>query len=95
MTPPPGTDTREEQAERVADYLAQHPACTLAELDSACDLGSPSKVLSAMARDLGYGIRRGWRRVPSAVGKADRLRRTYTLTHRPARARQLHLFSDR
>jgi hypothetical protein len=95
VTPPPATDTREEQAGRVADFLALYPARTLAELDAACDLGSPSKVLSAMVRDLGYGIRRGWRRVPSAVGKADRRRRTYTLTHRPPRAHQLSLFPDR
>lgn len=91
----PAVDTHEAQAVRVADYLAEHPeGRTLPELDSACDLGSASKVLSAMARDLGYGIRRDWRRVPSTVGKAPRRRRTYILTYRPTRARQLPLFLD-
>ena len=90
----PLIDSRPEQAERTADYLETHPAATLAEIDAACDLGSASKVLSDMARRLGYGIRRGWRRVPCAFGKAPRRRRTYTLTHRPAPARQLALDLD-
>lgn len=84
-------DTRPDQAERVADYLEAHPAATLREIDAACDLGSASKVLSDMAGPLGYGIRRGWRLVPSACGKAPRRRRTYTLMSRPTLARQLTL----
>jgi hypothetical protein len=92
---PAAIDTRPEQAERVADELERHPeGCTLRELDSACDLGSPSKVLSDMRRRMGYGIRRGWRLVPVAFGKAPRRRRTYTLTHRPTPLRQLPLFES-
>jgi hypothetical protein len=84
-------DTHEAQAERLADHLARHPESTGAELSAACDLGCASKVLSAMARDLGYGIRRGWRWVPCASCTKRRHVRTYILTHRPAPARQLSL----
>lgn len=60
MNAPPLPDTREAQAERAADFMALHPeGSTLAEIDAAADLGSPTKVLSAMRRELGYGIRRG------------------------------------
>ena len=90
----PVVDTHEAQAERVADHLTQHPDATGAELAAACDLGCVSKVLSAMARELGYGIRRGWRWVPCASGTKRRYVRTYTLTHRPAPARQLPLPLD-
>lgn len=84
------TDARPAQCERAADYLEAHPGATLADIDAACDLGSPSKVLSEMPR-MGYGIRRGWRLVPCVFGAAPRRRRTYTLTHRPTLARQLAL----
>lgn len=90
----PTVDTHEAQAERLADYLAQHPDSTGAELAGACDLGCVSKVVSAMARELGFGIRRGWRWVPCANGTKRRHVRTYTLTHRPAPARQLPLPLD-
>lgn len=90
MSPPRGSDDRPAQAERVADYLELHPGASLRELDAACDLGSPSKVLSDMP-GLGYGIRRAWCLVPCAFGDAQRQRRTYYLTHRPALARQLAL----
>lgn len=85
-------DPRPAQAKRAADYMERHPeGCTLAELDAACDLGSPSKVLSDMAGRLGYGTRRGWRLVPCLFGKAPRRRRIYFLTHRPSPLRQLAL----
>lgn len=91
MSPAP-RDARPDQAERAADYLQAHPeGCTLPEIDAACDLGSASKVLSDMAGPLGYGIRKGWRLVPPACGRATRRRRIYFLTHRPALARQLPL----
>jgi hypothetical protein len=87
-----GLDTRAAQAERAADFMQRHPeGATLAELDSACDLGSPSKVIAEMRGPLGYGIRRGWRLVPCAYGSAPRRRRIYILTSRPAPARQLAL----
>jgi hypothetical protein len=90
MSPAPVADARPAQCERAADYMEGHPEATLTELDAACDLGSPSKVLSLMP-GMGYGIRRGWRLVPCAFGKAPRRRRTYALTHRPAPVRQLCL----
>jgi len=87
----PGVDSRGAQAERVADYLAPHPDATGAELAAACDVGSVTRVLSAMVRELGYGIRTGWRWVPCVNGTKRRRVRTYSLTHRPALARQLAL----
>jgi len=90
----PDLDTHAAQAERVADRLALHPESTAAELAAACDLGCPSKVLSTMARELGYGMRRGWRWVSCASGSKRRHVRTYSLTHRPALARQLLLPLD-
>lgn len=87
------TDTHPAQAERAADYMALHPeGSTLAEIDAAADLGSPTKVLSAMRRELGYGIARGPDRwVTCARGGRRRQVRTYVLTHRPQRAEQLRL----
>lgn len=85
-----GVDTREAQAERLADYMARHPEATGADL-AACDVGSVTRTLSAMARELGYGIRRGWRWVPCVGGTKRRRVRVYTLTHRPEPARQLSL----
>jgi hypothetical protein len=87
-------DTREAQALRVADYLAQHPDATGADVAAACDVGSVTRVLSAMCRELGYGIRRGWRWVPCVGGTKRRHVRTYTLTHRPLAGRQLTLALD-
>lgn len=85
-------DTREAQALRAADHMERHPeGATLVELNAAGDLGSPTKVLSAMRRDLGYGIRRGWRRVPCVAGTKARRVRVYFLVHRPAPAAQLPL----
>ncbi len=75
-------DTRHAQAARVADYLVQHPNSTAKEADAACDVGSISKVLSDMPR-MGYGLGKGWRRVPCAGGGSTRGVRTYALTHRP------------
>ncbi len=84
------TDTREAQAARVADFMELHPEATGADL-AACDVGCVTRVLSAMARELGYGIRRGWRWVPCVGGTKRRRVRTYTLTSRPTAARQLAL----
>jgi hypothetical protein len=87
----PIVDTHEAQAKRLADHLAHNSESTALELASACDLGCVTKVLSAMVRELGDGIRRGWRWVPCASGTKRRHVRTYTLTHRPSPARQLCL----
>lgn len=82
-TPKPQLDTHVAQAERVADYLEQHPASTAKEIDGVCDTGCISKVLSAMKNDLGYGIAPDRRPVPCVAGSRIRRVRTYTLTHRP------------
>ena len=89
----PLADTREAQADRAADFMAAHSdGATLAEINDAADLGSPTKVLSVMQRELGYGIRRGPDRwVVCARGSKRRRVRTYVLTHRPASAVQLPL----
>lgn len=79
----PPRDTRKEQAERVADYLEQHPDSTAKEIDAVCDTGCISKVLSAMKKKLGYGVKPGWRPVPCVGGSLMRGVRTYTLLHRP------------
>ncbi len=92
MSPP---DPRTAQAERAADYMEPRPAgVTLAELGTACDLGSASKVISDMAGPLGYGIRRAWRHGLCRFGEGARRRRVYILTSRPALARQLALPLD-
>ena len=80
----PKYDTRPEQVQRVADYLAQHPDSTAKEIDTACDVGSVTKILSDMP-GLGYGIKRGtrWRDVVRGGEKSLRRVRTYALTHYP------------
>ncbi len=92
--PAPAPDPRDAQASRAADFLELHPGSTLREIDSACDLGSPSKVLAEMVGRLGYGIRKAWRPMPCAFGRAPRRRRVYFLTYRPEPARQLALGLD-
>jgi hypothetical protein len=93
MPKPRAIDTREAQAERVADFLEAHPeGATLAQIDAACDLGSATKVISAMRRELGYGVPRGPSRwVPCVGGTKSRRVATFILTHRPAPAAQLAL----
>lgn len=80
----PQLDTRPGQATRVADYLEQHPASTLKEIDAVCDTGCISKVLSAMEKELRYGIAKAWRYVNCAAGTRTRKVRTYTLIYRPS-----------
>jgi hypothetical protein len=75
-------DNRPAQAARVADYLELHPDTTAKEIDSTCDVGCISKVLSDMP-SMGYGLRKGWRCVNCANGNSTREVRTYALTHRP------------
>jgi hypothetical protein len=89
--PPLATDTREAQAQRVADYLDTHPASTAKEIDAACDTGCISKVLSDMCdpERLAYGIKKGRRKVQCANASATRGVRTYTLLSRPKKQPQL------
>lgn len=93
MTAAPLADTRAAQAVRAADFMAAYPeGAPLAEINAAADLGSPTKVLSVMRRELGYGICRGPDRwVVCARGDKRRRVQTLVLTHRPARAVQLTL----
>jgi hypothetical protein len=79
----------------MADYMERHPASTGAELAAACDVGSVTKVISAMSLSLGYGIERGSRWVRCVADTKRRRVRTYTLTHRPAMPAQQPLFPDR
>jgi len=76
-------DTRPDQAERVADFLESNPDSTQKEIDSVCDTGCVSKVLSDMP-GLGYGLRKDWRRVTCSSVNRTREVRTYALTYRPA-----------
>lgn len=76
------SDTRQAQAVRIADYLEQHPASTLKEIDAACDTGFVPEVLSLMP-SMGYALAKGWRNGPCAGGARTRQLRTYTLLHRP------------
>jgi hypothetical protein len=80
-------DTHQAQADRVALYCERHPGqyFTAAELGEACDLGSATKVLSAMAArtGLGYGLAKDWRHTVCASGTRTRRVRTYRVTHRP------------
>jgi len=92
----PQQDSRPAQAQRVADFLEQHPASTAKEIDATCDTGCISKVLSDMPRDdlpgMGYGLLRGWRKVTCARGSYTRKVRTYTLLYRPRPRAQTELF---
>mgnify|MGYP001009919053 CR=1 FL=1 len=91
----PMLDTHEAQAARVANYLeAITGGCTAKEIDAACDLGCRSKVLSAMQKEMGYRLGRGWRPVTCAEGTLLRWVRTYTLISRPA-GPQMDLFAAR
>lgn len=80
--PTPNTDTRLAQAVRVACYLERHPGATAKQIDSACDVGCITKVLSDMSR-LGYGLAKDRRGVQCLDGALMRYVRTYRLTHRP------------
>ena len=51
------TDSRREQAARVAAYLRATPeGATLRQIDAACDVGSVTKLLSVMRKDYGFHI---------------------------------------
>jgi hypothetical protein len=80
-------DTHQAQADRVASHCESNPGryFTAAELSEACDLGSPTKVLSSMSAraGLGYGLAKDWRYVACANGTRARRVRTYRVTHRP------------
>ncbi len=83
----PKLDSRPNQAIRVADYMEQHPACTAKEINSVCDAGCISKVLSDMPR-MGYGTETGWRYSVTKHGY-QRRERTYALLYRPTQQSDL------
>lgn len=52
-------DTRAAQMERVASFLERNPGATLRQIETACDTGSVTKVLSVMRHpSSGYKIKR-------------------------------------
>lgn len=75
-------DNRPAQANRVANYLDAHPKATAKEIDTACDVGCITKVLSDMPK-LGYGLSKTWRTVRCDHGNRTRQVRAYTLLYRP------------
>jgi len=77
-------DDRAAQCKRAADYMEAHPGCTLRELFTGADLGSPSKVVSEMVRKFGYGVRRQRRRVACLDGTRSRPVMCYWLESWPA-----------
>lgn len=91
------SDSRADQALRVADFLEKHPGSTVKEIDAACDLGCATKVLSAMVKQdelgMGYVISKGWRTVTNSHGVSSQ-RRTYTLLARPRRQPDLFTFIE-
>ncbi|MFC7433587.1 hypothetical protein ACFQNJ_03590 [Hydrogenophaga bisanensis] len=93
--PVPLPDDRATQAARVADYLEAYPYSTQKEIDTACDTGCISKVLSDMPRaelpGMGYLLAYGWREQLCASGSRKRKVRTYALLTRP-QSRQQDLF---
>lgn len=91
------TDSRADQAARVADYLQTHPHSTQKEIDAACDTGCISKVLSDMQRPelpgMGYVLTFGRREEVCASGSRKRQVRTYALVSRP-KSKQADLFEN-
>jgi hypothetical protein len=85
-TEPLPIDTREEQCKRAADYMEEHPGCTLRELLTGADLGSASKVVSEMERTFGYRLRRQRDRAPTRDGTHCRRVLRYSLEARPTTA---------
>ena len=83
----PQLDTRHAQFERVADYLEANPGSTLKQIDAACDLGSPTKVISEMRRT-GYGLRITWQYEACVRGSKLRQVNAYDLLARPRDAQR-------
>ena len=86
-------DSRQAQAERVADYLELHPGSTTREIDAACDLGSVTKVISEMP-GMGYRLRKSWQRITCADAVTGRRVRCWWLLYRPdVKTNQRDLFT--
>lgn len=82
-------DDRAGQAERVADFMAQHPeGVTAAQIQTACEPGSVTKLLSVMRKNLGYTIRRECRFEACQSGTKKRRRCRFYLESRPDKKQQ-------
>jgi hypothetical protein len=87
-------DDRAGQALRAAACLEKHPeGMTAPELQSAIDCGSASKLLSVMAKEMGYVFKRVLDREVCAGGTRQRPRKRYILLSRPAE-KQRELFKE-
>jgi len=82
-------DDRAGQAERVADFMDQHPeGVTTAQIETACEPGSVTKLLSVMRKSLGYAIRREWVIEICQSGTKKRRRYRFYLKSRPDKKQQ-------
>ena len=87
-------DTRKAQADRLADYMQMRPhGATIKELDSACDPGSCTKLLSVMRKRMGFVIRVSSERAMTAAGTRRTVKR-YFLVSRPGAKPQAELFPE-
>lgn len=77
-------DDRPGQILRVADFMDQHPAgVTIPQIESACDPGSATKLLSVM-RKSGYVIPKKRTTEICQGGTKQRSRWLFVLVSRPA-----------
>jgi hypothetical protein len=76
-------DGRAAQCKRAADFMEAKPGCTIRELETGADLGSPTKVISEMVRKFGYGVRRERRAASCLDGTRYRRVTRYWLESRP------------
>lgn len=76
-------DTRAAQMERVASFLERNPGATLKLIESACDTGSVTKVVSVM-RASGYRIKSQRIEQPCNNWRNARKVACYWLLSRPA-----------
>lgn len=77
-------DTRLNQAARAADFMALHPdGVTAQQLNEACDVGSVTKLISVMRKEMGYSIRVVRTRITCNGDAFTRRVALYTLVSRP------------
>lgn len=77
-------DSRAAQIERVAAFLERNPGATLRQIESACDTGSVTKVISVMRHpSSGYLIKRERTNQPCNNWRNARRVARYWLLARP------------
>lgn len=87
-------DSRNAQATRVAAYLVATPeGATLRAIDAACDVGSATKLISVMRREMGYDIQSRSTTEACSGGTRRRIRKKFFLLSGPV-ARQSDLFTQ-